>query len=102
VTLSVRYRTKPQYPLFTANGRAYPTNGAATIDIPLPDGAAIDPGMVAQTLMVVGTTSERPLYDPALGAVPTPTMYDSSLSKVIFWVVGSYPAVWTDIAGSVV
>jgi hypothetical protein len=102
MTLAIRFLTKAKYPVLTANGRQYPTGGATVIDIPFNDGIAIDPGMVAQLLMVVGASSERPVYNPDIGGVPTPVMYDTTLSKVIFWAVGSYPAVWVDITGATV
>jgi hypothetical protein len=98
MALSIRFATNPKYPILTANSRSYPTNGALVIDVPFNDGGAID-SVMATRLFAVGATADRPAYNPDIGGVAAPVMYDTTVGGVIFWVPGSYPAKWVGIDG---
>jgi hypothetical protein len=70
------------------------------IDIPYPDADAVQSDQ-ATRLMIIGTTSDRPVNAGRVGWPPA-LMYDTTLSKPIFLVPGSNPASWIDITGSAV
>jgi hypothetical protein len=100
MALSIRFVPKTgRANLHTHGGHDYPTGGSATVDVPYDQALAIHDDQAIR-LMVVGTTAERPGNDPARTNWPPRVMYDSTLGKPIFLVVGSNPAAWVDINGA--
>jgi hypothetical protein len=103
MALSVRYKPNTGIgTLRTAAGNTVAVSGAPTVDVPYSDDALTIGPDQAQQLDIVGATADRPGY--VLGKVNWPPlrMYDTTLAKPIFWVVGSNPASWVGIGGNAV
>jgi hypothetical protein len=99
MTLAIRFVPRAGSTALYANGRVYAVAGAATVDVPLPDGAVIQPDQAAM-LMYVGATADRPVNVPGEANWPPRVVYDTTLGKPVFLVAGSNPASWTDITGT--
>jgi hypothetical protein len=98
MALSIRFLANTGRPVLYANGRSYVVaSGVATV--PLPDADAIMRDQ-AVPLMYIGTTAERPTYDPARVSWPPKVMYDTTLSAPIFLVPNTNPVTWVTIAGA--
>jgi hypothetical protein len=83
-----------------ANGKAFPATVGSTIDIAFPDADAVQSDQ-ATRLMIVGATADRPVNAGRIGWPPA-EMFDLTLNKPIFLVLGSNPASWIDITGAAV
>lgn len=102
MALSMRFVPAAGRLALTANGRSYPVNGAATVDVPYSDALAIA-GDQAMPLVTIGATADRPPYNPgAIGGGIPREMYDTTVGGPIFYVQGSNPPRWVNIAGAAV